>query len=227
MRQTAAYQVSLDRGGDPVAEWRLLNALAPYAVATFANSPRYAGADTGHQSYRAHTWRTLDPSRTGVFGGRGDPAAEYVAFALRARAILDPSHAPFGELALGDAAWETHLTTLFPEVRPRGTFEVRSIDAIEPAWYVAPLAWLGGLAYDPISACAAADLVGEPDADQLVRAGQAGLGDPRIASTAAALAELAIQGCRRLGAAFLDAEDLDQATDLFERYTQRGLSPAS
>ena len=227
MRQTAAYQVSLDRGGDPVAEWRLLNALAPYAIATFANSPRYAGADTGHQSYRAHTWRTLDPSRTGVFGGHGDPAAEYVAFALRARAILDPSHAPFGELALGDAAWETHLTTLFPEVRPRGTFEVRSIDAIEPAWYVAPLAWLGGLAYDPISARAAADLVGAPDADQLVRAGQAGLGDPRIASTAAALAELAIQGCRRLGASFLDAEDLEQATDLFERYTQRGLSPAS
>jgi glutamate--cysteine ligase len=227
MRQTAAYQVSLDRGGDPVAEWRLLNALAPYAVATFANSPRYAGADTGHRSYRAHTWRTLDPSRTGVFGGHGDPAAEYVAFALRARTILDPSHAPFGELALGDAAWETHLTTLFPEVRPRGTFEVRSIDAIDPAWYVAPLAWLGGLVYDPISARAAADLVGEPDAGELVRAGQAGLGDPRIASTAASLAELAIQGSRRLGASFLEPKDLEQATDLFERYTQRGLSPAS
>jgi hypothetical protein len=53
------------------------------------------------------------------------------------------------------------------------------------------------------------------------------LGDPRIASTAASLAELAIQGSRRLGASFLEPKDLEQATDLFERYTQRGLSPAS
>jgi glutamate--cysteine ligase len=215
MRQTAAMQVSLDRGSDPVAEWRLLNALAPYVVAMFANSRRYAGQDTGHASYRAHTWRTLDPSRTGVFSGRGDPAAEYVAFALRAGTILDPSHRPFGELALGDAAWETHLTTLFPEVRPRGTFEVRSADAIDPSRYVAPLAFLGGLVYDSRSARAAADLVGETDPDLLVRAGVAGLADPSIAGVAHGLREFAIAGCRRLGAAFLDAADLETAIDLF------------
>jgi glutamate--cysteine ligase len=227
MRQTAAYQVSLDRGADPGAEWRLLNALAPYAVATFANSPRYAGADTGHQSYRAHTWRTLDPTRTGVFrGGDGDPAAEYLAFALRARTILDPSHAPFGELALGDAAWETHLTTLFPEVRPRGTFELRSADAVDPSWYAAPLAWLGGLVYDPVTARAAADLVGEADADRLVRAGVAGLKDPLIAAVACDLSDLAADGCRRLGPAFIDPVELEQTSDLFDRYTRRGRSPA-
>jgi glutamate--cysteine ligase len=226
MRQTAAFQVSLDRGADPVAEWRLLNALAPYAVATFANSPRYAGKDTGHRSYRAHTWRTLDPSRTGLFSGDGDPAAEYLAFALRARTILDPSHAPAGALALGDAAWETHLTTLFPEIRPRGTFEVRSADAIDPTWYVAPLAWLGGLVYDPLTARAAADLVGEANPDRLVRAGAAGLADPPIAAVASALSEMAMEGCRRLGTTFLDPADLEQTIDLLDRYTRRGRSPA-
>jgi glutamate--cysteine ligase len=220
MRQTAAYQVSLDRGTDPVAEWRLLNALAPYVVAVFANSRRYAGQDTGHASYRAHTWRTLDPSRTGVFSGRGDPAEEYVAFALRAGTILDSSHRPFGELPPGaassDSAWETHLTTLFPEVRPRGTFEVRSADAIDPSWYVAPLALLGGLVYDSRAASAAADLVGSADPELLVRAGVAGLGDPAIAATARALTELAVDGCRRLGPAFLDPADLEQTIDLFD-----------
>jgi glutamate--cysteine ligase len=226
MRQTAAYQVSLDPGSDPVGEWRLLNALAPYVVAIFANSRRYAGQDTGYQSYRAQTWRTLDPSRTGVLAGDGDPAAEYLEFALGARTILDPSHAPFGELALGDAAWETHLTTLFPEVRPRGTFEVRSADAIEAAWYVAPLALLGGLVYDARSARAAAALVGRADPDLLVRAGAVGLGDPGVAGVARELTELAMQGVERLGAGFLDPEDVEQAVAFFDRYTRRGRSPA-
>jgi glutamate--cysteine ligase len=217
MRQTAALQVSLDRGADPVAEWRLLNAVAPYVVATFANSRCYVGQDTGHRSYRAHTWRALDPSRTGIFTGRGDPADEYVAFALRAGTILDPSHRPFGELDLGEAAWETHLTTLFPEVRPRGTFEVRSADAVDPAWYAGPLALLGGLVYDARAMRAAADLVGAADPDLLGRAGVAGLGDPAIASTARGLYALAIEGCRRLGPAFLDPADLEQTADLFDR----------
>jgi glutamate--cysteine ligase len=219
MRQTAALQVSLDRGADPASEWRLLNALAPYVVATFANSRVYAGEDTGHRSYRAHTWRTLDPSRTGVLVSSGeDPAAEYVAFALRAGTILDPLHRPFGELPAEqatDAAWQTHLTTLFPEVRPRGTFEVRSADAVPPDWYAAPLVFLGGLLYDAKAARAAAELVGDADPDLLVRAGVAGLGDPAIARVAKQLRELAIEGCRRLGPAFLDPADLEATLDLF------------
>jgi glutamate--cysteine ligase len=221
MRQTAALQVSLDRGVDPVAEWHLLNALAPYVVATFANSRCYAGQDTGHRSYRAQTWRTLDPSRTGLLTHTGeDPAAEYVEFALRAGTIFDPLHRPFGELPPAqatDAAWQTHLTTLFPEVRPRGTFEVRSADAVPPDWYAAPLVFLGGLLYDPSAARAARDLVGDADPDLLVRAGVAGLGDPAIARVATGLRELAIAGCRRLGPAFLDPADLDATVDLFTR----------
>src|SRR5439155_15450592 len=63
MRQTMALQIAFDRGADPVRRWRLLNDLAPYVVAIFANSRRYAGADTGRQSYRAHCWRMLDASR--------------------------------------------------------------------------------------------------------------------------------------------------------------------
>ena len=252
MRQTAAFQVSVDPGVDPGADWRLLNALAPYVVAIFANSPVYARAETGCRSYRAETWRTLDPSRTGIFAG-DDPAAEYIAFALRAPAILlgDEGESgessvwrPFGEwldeaagAAVGnaesaahlttiDAEWAAHLTTMFPEVRPRGAFEVRSADAIDTEWAVVPMALLGGLLYDGESARAAADVAGAPDAGRLVAAGRLGLRDPSIAATAAELAALAVAGCRRLGAGFLDPADLETAEEFFRRYTSRGRSPA-
>ena len=90
MRQTAAIQLSVDRGTAPLARWRLLNDLAPYLIAIFANSPHYLGAETGHRSFRAHCWRALDPSRTGVAADDDDPAAAYTRFALNANDILRP-----------------------------------------------------------------------------------------------------------------------------------------
>ena len=38
MRQTAAFQVSIDFDDEPWLRWRVLNAAAPYVVAIFANS---------------------------------------------------------------------------------------------------------------------------------------------------------------------------------------------
>ncbi len=230
MRQTASFQVSLDRGEDPTAAWRLLNAAAPVIVALFANSSRYEGQDTGHRSFRAHVWRRLDPARTGVLSGGDDPAGEYGAFALRAPAILhvdpDGMYQPFGALLaqgiVNDHDWAVHLTTLFPEVRARGTFEVRSADAIPPEWYVVPLALLGGLAYDAAARAAASDLLGAPDPCRLVRAGQEGLADLREARAAAELVDIAVAGCRRLGPAFVDPGDLERVDEFRERYIPHG-----
>jgi len=87
MRQTAAVQINVERGRSPVARWTLLNSLAPYIVALFANSRRYAGKRTEYASYRAHLWRTLDPSRTGLPCDSTDPATRYLAFALGAKAM--------------------------------------------------------------------------------------------------------------------------------------------
>src|SRR5215210_8228491 len=86
MRQTAALQLNLERGPKPRERWRLLNALAPVVVALFANSGYYAGSHTGHRSYRAHLWRTLDPTRTGIIEKGGESVAEYHRFALNALA---------------------------------------------------------------------------------------------------------------------------------------------
>ena len=42
MRQTAAFQITVDAGEDPVGLWQVLSAAAPYVTAMFANSSHYA-----------------------------------------------------------------------------------------------------------------------------------------------------------------------------------------
>jgi len=234
MRQTASFQVCVDGGERPELTWRTLNALAPYMVAIFANSPRYAGRETGHRSFRRHIWGTLDPCRTGVLGFTSDPIEEYLAFALDAPAFLLPdggvAAASFGTwLARGEVTasdWCTHLSTLFPEVRPRGYFELRSADVVAPEWYAAPLVLVAGLVYHEPTLDAAADLLGAPHPTLLVRSGRDGLRDSVLGARALALCDLALEGCAALGTDFVTAADLSVADEYFDRYTRRGLSPA-
>lgn len=231
MRQTAAMQVSLDFGAEPLAAWRVLNAMAPYVTAIFANSPVYRGERTGHRSYRARIWRELDGGRTGCFACV-DPVGEYLDFALAAPAILlgdDDRFCPFAEWnahgCAGPDEWRAHLTTLFPEVRPKGFAEVRSADAVAPEWYAAPLVLLAGIVHHPPTLHTAADLLGAPDPSLLHAAGRDGLGDPRIAAVARGLAELSLAGAAALPG-FFTAEDVDEAAAFFARYTHHARSPA-
>jgi glutamate--cysteine ligase len=229
MRQTASLQISLDWGAEPELRWRTLNALAPYLVAIFANSPIYAGEATGHRSFRSHTWRELDPLRTGIFG-QADAAGEYLHFALHAPAILlngseaSPFHAYVGEASQDD--WWTHLTTLFPEVRPQGYVEVRSLDSVAPEWYAAPLALLAGITLHRQSLLEAADVLGPPDSTLLVRAGRIGVRDAAIQRVACDLWEIALRGCAALGEEFIASVDLECALAFRNSYTSRGRSPA-
>lgn len=234
MRQTAAFQVALDLDDEPWLRWQVLNAAAPYVVAIFANSTVYAGAETGCASARASVWRALDPARTGLPWCASRPVERYLDFALAAPAILLPAvggeHLSLVEWLdranITAHEWHDHLTTLFPEVRPRGHFELRSADAVSPQWYAAPIALAVGLTYDSRALRAAADLLGVPDLGQLERAGRLGLRDPSIARTAADLAQIAIEGCKGLGPAYFNPSDLEQATAFFDQYTRRGRCPA-
>lgn len=232
MRQTAAMQVSLDRGANPPARWRLLNDLAPYLVAMFANSPYHAGEDTGHRSFRAHCWRQLDTTRTGVAVPSDEAACEYVSFALAAndmmRAAADGEYHPFAWWLERDGdltSWPTHLTTLFPEVRPRGHFEMRSCDAIPLDWYAVPVALLSALVYDEQASRDAAVLAAESRA-LLRTAGELGLGDAAIARTARDLFALSIQGARRLGESYVSGELFETCEEFYRRFTARDASPA-
>jgi glutamate--cysteine ligase len=234
MRQTAAFQISLDLDDEPWLRWTVLNAAAPYAIAIFANSPVYEGAPTGCRSTRAEVWRTLDPARTGLPWDGRDPVGRYLDFALGSPAMLLPTldgeHRTFGEWLRHARPtleeWRDHLSTLFPEVRPRGHLELRSCDAVPPQWHAAPIALSVGIAYDPWALRAAADLLGRPDGDLLHRAGRHGLGDAALRRTAVDLVDIAIAGCEHLGPGYFHPADLEQARHFFDQLTRRGRSPA-
>jgi glutamate--cysteine ligase len=166
MRQTASLQVSVELGAHVMHRWALLNALAPYLVAAFANSPTYAGAPTGYASYRAHLWQTLDRTRTGMPFDAADPVGAYSRFASDATRILSDD--------------EAHLTTLFPEVRPRAYFEIRSIDSMEPDRICEALRFVSSLVHDVDVAAEAARVIGDPDPGILERAARFGRTDPFI-----------------------------------------------
>jgi glutamate--cysteine ligase len=233
MRQTASLQINVDRGAEPLERWRLLNALAPYMVAIFANSPRYEGGDTGHKSYRAHIWRMLDPLRTGVAVAAEDPAKAYCDFALRAPAILFGSGNKFptfqdlvDKQSVTMEDWDTHLSTLFPEVRPREYFEIRSTDAIDPLHVCAAIAFVVGLVYGKRPPAELIDVIGTADNALLARAGQFGLDDSEIRAKATLLSRFALKECETLGTDYISGADIAKAGDFFARYTLRGRSPA-
>jgi glutamate--cysteine ligase len=225
MRQTAALQINLERGVDPKSRWRLLNALAPIVVALFANSKQYAGKSTGWASYRAQLWRTLDPSRTGIIYDKAHHVERYLRFALDAIAMRGggdgaayrPFRAWMPEPAISRDDWLFHLSTLFPEVRPKEFFELRSADTIEPDALAAPVVFVTGLVYDDEIAHRATELLGAPSEKMLERAGRLGLADPEIRRIASKLVVLALDGGRRLGNDYIKRQHLEAAYQYFAR----------
>ncbi len=134
MRRTASTQVCLDwwPGRAGLEQWLVLHLVGPSLAAALARS-------SGPGS-RLATWLAVDPGRT-AFDERlvagDDPVAAYTAFAAGATAFL-PDHDPVA-----------HLTTLFPPVRPRGSYlEVRYLDAQPPDTVGAVASTLASLLYD-------------------------------------------------------------------------------
>jgi glutamate--cysteine ligase len=225
MRQTAAIQINVERGPSPLSRWQFLNALAPYVVALFANSRRYSGGDSGHASYRAHLWRCLDPSRTGLPYDDRDAAQRYLDFALDAKALGSSDGSRqwqsfrdwMRDATPTEADWIFHLSTLFPEIRPKEFFEIRSADAIDSEWLAAPVVFITGLVYDEASAFSAMDLIGDPSEVLLERAGRSGLADPQIHSIMLRLTQLARNGAKRLGEHYISTADIATASEYFAR----------
>lgn len=253
MRHTCALQVNLDPGTGEVARlrWQVANLAAAVTTATFACAP--ASPPDPAVSVRARAWRRLDPTRTGVpHPGRlleqGPPAAAYAQWALDADVLLfrlpDGGAAP-GRPGLSFRRWaeegddrhgwptaddlRQHVSTLFPEVRPRGPLELRSVDALPARWRAVPVVLLTGLLYDDRALRLARDLlahqVGHLPAD-LARAGESGLKDPEVCALAVELWSFARAGAARLGPGWHRQADLD-ATDAFvDRLVLRGRCPA-
>ncbi|MHA1525254.1 MAG: glutamate--cysteine ligase [Alphaproteobacteria bacterium] len=183
MLRTCTVQVNLDFGSeaDMVKKMRVGLALQPLVTALFANSPFTDGKENGYLSYRARVWLDTDADRTGLLpfafeAGMGFEA--YVDHALdvpmyfvnHQGAYVDVAGASFRDFLTGKLEklpgvlptlddWETHLTTLFPEVRLKRYIEMRGADG--GPWRrlcALPALWVG-LLYDQSSLDAAFDLV--------------------------------------------------------------------
>lgn len=250
MRNTGSVQVNLDLGppGIDAERWLLSNLLSPIATASFACSPL-----EGAVSRRAQAWQGLDPTRTGfpprlVAEGLGDPGAQYAEFALDADVMLfrrgpdgglpgQPGlrfrdwiangHAQHGPATQADLDY--HLSTLFPEVRLRGFFELRSVDGVPAHWRPAVVVFWCGLLYDDDARRECLALL-EPARGELhefwLRSARDGLGDPELLAVARRVWALALEGADRLPAGFLRPGDLARAADFRERFVVTGRSPS-
>lgn len=247
MRDTCALQLNLDldAGAEADARWQVTNLLGPVATATFACSP---SRDGRVRSRRSLAWQALDPTRTGFVHDRPGVrlADELERFALdadvlfvagpatttpmrpgwRFRDWLRHGHRRLGWPTVDDLT--THLTTLFPEVRPRGHLEIRSIDAVPARWRRAVVTLYLGATYDARARDRILEvLTGRPTSlpEQLRGAAKTGLADPARCALAVEVWSFALEGAARLPASAVAPEDLAAAGAFVDRFTMRGRCP--
>ena len=150
MKRTATVQANLDFDSEQTAAEKMRTALGVTSIVTalFAASPISEGKPNGYQTFRAAIWLEADEARCGLlpfafqdgFGFRqyAEWALDIPMFFVVRRGTYHPAgdftfrrflrEGFQGERAtMGD--WETHLSTLFPEVRLKRYIEVRGADA--------------------------------------------------------------------------------------------------
>ncbi|MEX2561924.1 MAG: glutamate-cysteine ligase family protein [Nitriliruptoraceae bacterium] len=251
MRDTCALQLNLDlsSGNEARDRWRVTNLLAPITTATFATSPARGGTI---RSQRSLTWQQLDPTRTGFPQHVTDPEVgmphQLERYAMDADVLLTDDGT--GNIQPGRPGWRfsdwmsrghrrlgwptaadfrLHLTTLFPEVRPRGFLEIRSIDALPARWRRVPAVLYAGATYEPQARDRILELLlnrPQPLEDQLHTAAVGGVSEPAQCALAVEVWSFALQGAANLPAGTFNPGDLELAERFLDRYTLRGLTPA-
>ena len=251
MRHTASMQVNLDLGPPGIAEerWLLSNLASPCATATFASSPL-----DDNVSGRAMAWQALDVTRTGfptplVLGNDNDndPVQHWTAATLAADVMIfwkmdgtstcgtpgftfgqwvENGHPDFGWPTLADLDY--HLTTLFFEVRLRGFFELRAIEAVPPHLRAVPTVLFAGLLYDDQARTDALGVLesSRTDLPELWRkSSRAGLADDALFGQAEKLWPIAMAGARRLPVGFFREEHLSTTECFLNEYTTNRKAP--
>lgn len=169
MLRTATVQANYDYSSedDAMLKMRVALRLAPLTTAVLANSPFYEGKPFGGKSYRAKVWLDTDPDRSGLvptLWKKGAKFVDYVEWALDVPMFMfkrdgqkvtntGQTFRSFwksgyqGHKALL-SDWQTHLNTLFPEVRLKKTIEVRGADSQGSKLACALPALFTGIFYD-------------------------------------------------------------------------------
>ena len=177
MLRTATVQANYDytSEADAMTKMRVALKLSPLTTAMFANSPFYEGQPFGGKSYRAKVWLDTDPDRSGLvptLWKKNASFVDYVEWALDVPMFMfkrdgdkvvntGQTFRSFWKSGYSGhkptmSDWQTHLNTLFPEVRLKKTIEVRGADAQGARLACTLPALWTGILYDE-KALAAAD----------------------------------------------------------------------
>lgn len=191
MRRTCTVQANLDfaNEADAMRKLRVSLRLQPIITAMFMNSPWLEGAHQGRLGERADVWLHMDPDRSGLLPFAWEPGATYADYVqwaldvpmflvLRDGKILPNTGQTFRDYMRdgfqGAQAtvedWETHLNTLFPEVRLKRTLELRGADSQRRDTVCALPALARGLLYDDDALSVAEALASRLGYDDVSRA---------------------------------------------------------
>lgn len=233
MNLTASLQINIDFGPDAEQTWRHATAIAPALTAAFANSPTADGVSFRPVSHRQRVWAATDPSRTQPVDA--DPA-DWTDYIVDALVIAPTEHAARSFGAWLDstkppdtAELDSHITTLFPPLRPRGYLELRMIDALPEPGRTAAIATVWGLLTDVEAGAAAAKRC-----EQITWTAVLELGNdsPEVHAAASDLLDIAAEAVRadhpQLAAACMqrrqqlqDQTSATSAAELIDRLTER------
>ncbi|HEU4408045.1 MAG TPA: glutamate-cysteine ligase family protein [Polyangiaceae bacterium] len=255
MRRTATVQANYDYSSerDAMRKLRVSLKLSPVVTAMFANSPFVEGRPFGGRSYRARVWLDVDPDRQGLVPGvfgENSTYDDYIRWALdvpmflfkRGGKAVENTGQTFRSF-LRDGFeghrptmvdWETHLNTLFPEVRLKRTIEVRGADSLPAELACALPALWAGIFYDERALAEAEALVGDMTHDELValrqQVPQLALESPfrggRLVSLAERVVSIAEGGLERRARLSRDGHDERIHLARLKRLVERGACPA-
>jgi glutamate--cysteine ligase len=255
MRQTCTVQVNLDFGPDEMTlakRYLASQLVSPLAAAMFAYSPVVDRKLTGVRGFRSRIWRHTDPTHTGLPGlkaisarlDRSTCISTYLEAVLGATVVFieDLNYQvlakplTFGEWldhsvegvrpTVKDLA--THLSLMFPEVRPRGFLELRSIDCQARAWQYVPAYFYTGLLYDRETLDQVIDLLLPygPELENLLVKAEQGLEDPTLAMLSARVIQLVQSGFSRLSPCFKAGGAEREFAAFAANFTLKGRTPA-
>ncbi len=170
MYRTCGIQINFDYTSETNFEkiFRLANYLVPLTIAIYANSPFNNGKPSGYYSYRNKVWQKT--SRGGImpiafekltFEKYFDHIINYpILFAMKDKEYIKPNGQIFKDFILGKFSnikgeaslkdFETHLATIFTEVRLKQFIELRSLDTCDWGCICNGPALFTGLFYGPL-----------------------------------------------------------------------------
>ena len=168
MYQTAGTQINLDYVSeiDFIKKFKLASFLTPISIALFANSPIKEMKNSNFLSYRSKVWQSTSRGGLPEFFLEDMNFEKYADFSINMPLLfvhqnlkyINPEGKTFKDFINGNMEFiqnskatykdfETHLATIFTEVRLKKYIEVRSIDACEWSCHCSSPAFYTGLFY--------------------------------------------------------------------------------